>query len=423
MAEFLVLRFRDAAAETVEWVTVDQAGALIGTPATGDPIAAAEAAVGHKVIALVPSTNVLRTTAEIPIRGTSKVLQALPYAMEERLATDVEELHFAVGRRDAAGHWPVAVVQRLEMEAWLELLAAAGLEPVGLYADSDAIGIVPNTTTLFVESDALTLRDSDGSVLAADLDSADTVLGLWLNARTRTDEGEEVPPPVNLLAYVTPEAQTAVDALLAELSPRVASTDVRLLADGALPRLAAQIVVDPGVNLLQGRYAPRSNLAAYWPAWRVAAMLLAGLGVTLVGAKILEITSLNRQAASLDTAIEQGIRYTFPEVREVPDARALLRSKLRGLGRGPSGDGNEFLDTLLTVATAVAAPGVENTKVETINYRSGVMELRVTTPNVESLDTIQKEIAKGGALQAEIQSANPEGDKVRGRIQIKGRGA
>ena len=48
------------------------------------------------------------------------------------------------------------------------------------------------------------------------------------------------------------------------------------------------------------------------------------------------------------------------------------------------------------------------------------MELRVLAPNVEALDTIQKEIVKSGGLDAEIQSANPEGDQVRGRIQIRG---
>ena len=47
------------------------------------------------------------------------------------------------------------------------------------------------------------------------------------------------------------------------------------------------------------------------------------------------------------------------------------------------------------------------------------LETKRQPPNVEALDTIQKQIVKSGGLQAEIQSANPEGDKVRGRIQIR----
>lgn len=428
MAEFLVLRFGTASTETVEWVTVDGSGALIGEASRGDPIAAAAIAGDNKVIALVPGASVLRTTADIPVRGASKVLQALPFAMEEQLATDVDDLHFAAGKRDADGRLPVAVVERLEIEAWLELLAAAGIEPVGMYADSDAVSAIPNTTTLFFEADSVTLRDSDGAVAVADLDTADTTLDLWFRSRRPgTDDEDAAPAPVNLLVYMTEEARSnaAIDAIIASLQPRVESVDVRVLAEGALPRLAAQIVTQPGVNLLQAKYAPRSNWAVYWPAWRVAAILLACLAVTLVGAKILEISSLKRQAAALDTAIEQAIRYTFPEVRQVQagNARNLLQSKLRALGGSASaGSSTEFLDILQVVAGAVSGGDGANAKVETINYRSGIMELRVLAPNVEALDTIQKQIVKDGSLEAEIQSANPEGDRVRGRIQVRSRG-
>ena len=47
----------------------------------------------------------------------------------------------------------------------------------------------------------------------------------------------------------------------------------------------------------------------------------------------------------------------------------------------------------------------------------------MTAPNVEALDSIQKEIVRNGSLEAEIQSANPEGELVRGRIQIRSPGA
>lgn len=426
MADYLVLRFPHGSTDTVEWVTVDAGGALIGDAAHGDPLMAAETAGDNKVVALVPGANVLRTSADIPVRGASKVQQALPFAMEEQLATDVDELHFAAGKRDAEGRLPVAVVERLEMEAWLELLAAAGIEPVGMYADSDAVGAIPNTTTLFIETDVITLRDADGYIAVTDHANVETTVDLWFRSRETPDDEDTTPPPVNMLVYVTEDAQAnpATEAFISGLQPRVASLDVRVLGDGALPKLAAQAVAHPGVNLMQGRYAPRSNLAVYWPAWRVAAILLACLSVTLIGAKVLEISSLNRQAATLDTAIEQAIRYTFPEVREVRDARRLLDSKLRALGSGgASGSTTEFLDTLRVVAGAVSEGNDMNSKLETINYRSGVMELRVLAPDVESLDAIQKEIVKDGTLQAEIQSANPEGDKVRGRIQVTSTGA
>lgn len=421
MSDFLILRFPHGSADNVEWIKVDASGAVLGEPDRGDAIMAAAAAADTRVIALVPGTSVLRTSVDLPVRGAGKMLQALPFAMEESLAADVDNLHFAAGKREPDGRLAVAAVERLEMEAWLELLAAAGVEPIGLYADSDAVSPVPNTVTLLVETDAVTLRDADGAIAVADPDGAQTMLDLWFRAREAREPDDAAISPLNLLVYVTEDARMvpAVQTLIANLRPRVASLDMRVLADGALPRLAAQIVTQPGINLLQGAYAPRSNWAVYWPAWRVAAALLLCLVVTLVGGEILEISSLRRQAASLDASIEQALRYTFPEVREVRDARALLQSKLRAMGRGPSlGGGSEFMDTLQAVATAISGANASAAKLETINYRSGVMELRVLAPNVEALDAIRKQITEAGALEAEIQSANPEGERVLGRIQI-----
>ena len=422
MSDFLVMRIRSDSTDNVEWVTVDAHGALIGEPGHGELADAAEAVADNRVIVLAPAPSVLRTSALVPVRGAAKVLQALPFAMEEQLATDVDKLHFAAGKRDGDGLLRVAAVERAEIEAWLESLAEAGIQPSALYAESDAVSAIPNTTTLLIERDSVLLREADGAIAVTDPDGVEAVLELWLNARQSDDEDEEVSTsPTNLLIYQTEETreEASIEALIVGLEPRVTSLDVRVLSDGALARLAAQIVAEPGINLLQGAYAPASNLKGYLAAWRSAAILFACLTAALLGAKLLEIAALKQQAASLDSAIEQAIRYTFPEVREIRDARALLQSKLGGLrGQSAVGAPTEFLDTLKAVAGAVSTGS--STKLETINYRSGVMELRVLAPNVEALDTIQKQIVKNGGLQAEIQSANPEGDGVRGRIQIKG---
>ena len=423
MPEFLVLRFSATPTDPVEWLLVDQSGGQLGGIERGDLQACADAAQGRRVVALVPSTNVLRTVINLPVRNQAKMLQAIPFAMEDQLAGDVDDLHFAVGRRDDQGRVPVAVVDRLKMEAWLEQISAVELDLVGVYMDGDVLGDMPNTTVILAEDQRVTLRDAEGNISAADLPALDALVDLWLS-RHKTTEDEELPPPLNLLVYLTAEAAGEIQPVLDRLRSVVESLDVVELPEGGLPRLAAQSIVAPGINLLQGAYTPRSKIGAYWPVWRVAAMLLVGFSIVLAGAKILEISSLNREAAALDQSIEQAMRYTFPEIREVRDARAMLDSKLRTLGQA-AGDssGNEFLVTLERVATAVNAADASAVSIESINFRSGMMELRILAPNVDALDSIRKSIALDSGLQAEIQSANPDGDGVLGRLQIKPAGA
>ena len=78
MADFLVLRFADMPTDPVEWLIVDQSGAQHGPIEHGDLQAAAAAAHGKRVIALVPGTDVLRTFVDIPIRNQAKLMQAIP---------------------------------------------------------------------------------------------------------------------------------------------------------------------------------------------------------------------------------------------------------------------------------------------------------------------------------------------------------
>ena len=185
MAELLVLRFNDTGTDRLEWVSVDQSGGQLGEVSRGDIAAAAAAAAGRKVIALVPAFSVLRIFAEIPVRAASKILQALPFAMEEQLAEDVEQLHFATGKRETDDRLPVAVVQRAKMDAWLEQAEAAGFELAGVYSDGDSLGDIPNTTILLVESDRVLFRDTTGEVAVADLVGLDALLDLWLTQAKR----------------------------------------------------------------------------------------------------------------------------------------------------------------------------------------------------------------------------------------------
>jgi type II secretory pathway component PulL len=303
------------------------------------------------------------------------------------------------------------------MAAWLARLSDAGLQPQQVCAESDALGGIPNTTVLLAEDAGAILAEADGSVATMEADSIEPLLDLWLaGAMPVTEDETGARPTRHLVAYCTATIGGRLESVWERIRPQLDSLDVRGLGeDGALPRLAAQAVTAPGLNLLQGEFARRSSLMAYWPAWRLAAGLAAGFALAYFGVQFAELRQLQARATALDQSIDQAFHYVFPDAGEVQDPRAQFESRLKQLGSAGGGS-REFLDVLATLAAALAEG--EQARIEALSYRAGVLDLRLRAPSVETLDQIQQAVTRSGRMKAEIQSANASGDEVLGRMQI-----
>lgn len=416
MSEFQVIRLGNRPDDPVEWIAVDSTGTALAEPGTGDLAMATADTGGRAVIALVPATAVLRTRADVPVKGAAKIQQALPFALEEQLAEDVDDLHFAAGSRGPDGRVPVAVVRRDLMSEWLARLSGAGLAVSQLYSTSDALGVIPSTTVLLVEESGAILVEPDGTTATIDVDSLDAVLELWIGGVPESGSDDGIKAPRHLAVHVCATLADRIAPTLDGLRPQLDSLEVRTFGEhGVLPRLAAQIVTTPGLNLLQGDYARRASLMVYWPAWRLTAALAAGLAVVAIGTELAQLRQMQVRGAALDQSIDQAFHYLFPDAGEVTDPRGQFESRIRQLGSS-GGASREFLDTLQVVAGAIGPSG--GARIEALSYRAGVLDLRVRAPNVEAIDQIQQAVAASGKLSAEIQSANASGSEVLGRIQI-----
>lgn len=419
MSETLVIRLDATHPERAQWVVVDGTGACLLAPSSGPLADAATQAAGRRTLVLVPASRVLRLRAEVPVRGASRIAQALPFALEDLLADDVEDLHFASGARMPDGRVSVAVVRRDHMDGWLASLATASLEPQGLYADSDGVADISGVSTLLLEDGQVVLRDPGGDAVVAEAEGLDELLELWL-AQPALPNGDGVTPARHLQVYDA-TLDGWPNATWERLSPKVDSVEVRRLPDGALSRLAGALVAAAGVNLLQGDYGRRSPLRSQWPRWRLPAGLAASAAVLALAVAGAEAWQLGRQSTAVEAHLGAAANYTFPGTADAGDLRDLLDVRLREAGAAPSASGGQFLDTLRIVARAMAASG--DARLENLNYRTGVMELQIRAPSADVLDRISRTVSEGGRLKAEIQSANADGDQIAGRIRISPGGA
>ncbi|HUI61696.1 MAG TPA: type II secretion system protein GspL, partial [Steroidobacteraceae bacterium] len=164
MADWLLLRMSRAADQPATWITVDPRGNPSGPLQSGPLSLAAPRAAGRRVCVVVPGTDVLLAEPDVPMKAGTKLQAVVPYALEEQLADDIDDLHFAIGKRvGESSRTPVAVVRKALMDEWLTTLRSSGIEPEFIYADSDLLPQNPGQAVALLEEDVVVVRPPLGS--------------------------------------------------------------------------------------------------------------------------------------------------------------------------------------------------------------------------------------------------------------------
>jgi len=413
MSEYVVIRL-GAEDQPVQWVQVDSNGTRRSGTSTGSLEQAAAAVGDMSVIALVPALDVLLTSANIPARSTTKIRTALPFALEENLADDVEDLHFAIGDRQDNNRLLVAVVADEKMSRWLQRLDEAGIEPAMLCAENNGLARIPGTMSILVDDNGVMFNDgADVEFSMQDVKPSDVLVIAGHLGETQQEDGEN---PGHLLVFCTPEQDEKLSHDWLALRNELHSVDVNVLPDGILPKLAVTVAAGHGINLLQGKYGKKTEYGPLLQPWKATAVLLLGLALVGIAMKGVAYNQLLRDEASLRTQFNAEYRLLRPgDTREIIDPVATVESLRRGAGvaTGPE----VFLPSLQELGAALAANS--DAKLEAISYRAGVIDLRLTAPDVATLDRIQKAVSASGRFQASIQSTDQVADKINGRIQIR----
>jgi len=196
------------------------------------------------------------------------------------------------------------------------------------------------------------------------------------------------------------------------------SVDVNLLSDGVMPRLAVTVASGAGVNLLQGDFGARTEYAGLLRPWRYAAILLLALGVVGIAAKATDLYVLQRQEAELKQQFEAEYRQIAPGAPAVEDPTRLVASLRARLGTSDTPP--LFLQSLEQLSRALQQN--REARIAAISFRAGVVDIRLSAPNVSTLDKIQRGISESGQFEAAIKSTDQDGDGVSSRIQIKASG-
>ncbi|HBX55183.1 type II secretion system protein GspL [Pseudomonas sp. UBA2684] len=344
------------------------------------PFAAALAEPTGVWTLVLPVEAVTACAVRLPTQKARWLRQALPFAVEELLAEDVEQLHLALGEQLPDGRHRVFAVRRSWLSSWLALCATP---PQAITIDAD---LLPRegTQLLYLESRWL-LGGAEVARLALSAEAWPALAGACAHPH---------------IAY-----RAASQAGLAPLDDSLELVD-------AYHWLAQQSVQS---NLAQGEFATQvSN--GQWQRWRP---LLGLLGLWLVlqwGFNLAQGWHLQRQADAYAEASAALYQELFPEDRKLVNLRAQLDQHLAAGGGGQS----RLLGMLAEVSQAMVAEGAP-VQVEQLDFSEarGDLAMQVRAPGFSELERLRERLQQAG-LAVQLGSASREAAGVSARLVIGG---
>jgi general secretion pathway protein L len=395
-SDWLLLRLPANAGEVASWAVIDASGALRPLP-DGDPAALA---AGRQVALLAPSADVALFNALLPAGNEARLQQLAPFALEEQVSEDLDQLHFAVGSRDSGtGLVPVAVASRERMAQWMAQAASLSVTPRALYAESDLAPLLPGHVTMVIAADELVLRNDRARPVSFPVDDPELALTTLLGPEADL-------AAVNLAVYVSPDDWPRVQAAVEALRDRVASLKVQLFTSGLIGLYAQGISGSAPVNLLQGAFKVQPKGANAWLRWRAAAALLAGLLVLHAGGTLWELRKSSQQAAVLDEEIARVYGTIFPGQSPGPGLRRALEGRLKAAAGAGSPRGEL---TSLLAALAAAHQNVPVARLDSMSFKPGALQLKLSAPDAATLEQFSQALRAGGYGASVVSGGQTEG--------------
>ena len=391
-----------------QWLLRDAAGEVSAGVAAADELAALAQAERawlddpRNVVVLVPAEHVTWLERSVPGRSAAQIRRALPFAVEEFLAQDVETMHLAHAPIARGRPARCALIDDDTLANWLACLAEAGIAPGFAVPDASLLPEQPDAVTALLDERGALARTAQ-HIARIDSASLTPVLGAAL------EEIEAAAPTLRLIG-----AAADIDEVAAAFpSERVERLPI---ADEPFAYLASRWSPDAGgVNLLQGSYAPPSKKTGAAARWRTAAAVAALWGIVFIGAQLAEGFWAAREAKQLRADAAALYREVYPQERPAADVYATMRRRL-----GEAGVEQGDFHLLLGRLAAGMGEAARDARLRTLSFSAerGELAAELRLAGYAELDGLAASL-KAQALAVDIGSAEERDGEVNARLRLE----
>jgi general secretion pathway protein L len=379
------------------WALVDKRGSVVrdGTCDTPGEIPALEKA--STVAAVVAGELVTVHEIDTPAKSRNKAMASAPYILEERLATNVDELAFTMLDFESGGRTRIAVLDKDYIE---ELQSSVAEIPLSLDVMVPEYFLVP----LHHQARHALARMADGRYALRSGEFGGMIL----------DE--------NTLEYWwqslgDPDAAIAVnDVDVARRLIKWGGTSVSLWEIGTeFPEWLRHGNTSLERINVMGEALASAGSGGPSTLMKVA-MVVFGIGLLArVGVDLYDNYVLFQQNANLEREIVKVFHEAFPDVRRIVNPRLQLEQRIKELRTG-SVDAGTFQSILYSLADAI--PGA-NATLDEISFRDDFLLVTCSTPDFAGLDRLKARFSENKDVKVELISSGSRDNKVSARFKLQ----
>lgn len=381
------------------WVSEDETGGagqgelaeLVDQLATRPP---------SELVVVLSADLVALRTVELTEAERKHGRQLIPYALEEGLTENADELHFAYTPW-SEGRIGVAIARR---EAIEEVLARFGERGMSIGA------LVPEALLLPWSEDTQAWLARDGEVVArtgfccgfiAPLEAVAIVAGL-----PGPDKGNQCGNIEWVSRRGSPESAPGV-------SPVLSGRSVSHIQVAHALEWQARFLADCPLNLLQGEYSPAPPWHRLWLQWRpVAAAVLVALLANFA------VLAYHFQSEKQRAAELQAAKYALAGGVLTGKIRSPERQLRAALAQAQSSGPMDFAGLIARVGPRLA--GKAGYSLRSINYDggSGALRIEVRAGSHQQIEQLRNAL-EAQRLQARLLSSNARSGGILARLEVR----
>ena len=386
-AAVLIIRLNPDAATAIWRLAAPGDAAQTGEwhPDAGDPTLSL-LAQRHPAWVLVPASDCAFHRVTLPAGARRNAQQALAFLLEEQLATEIEESHFALIHRDKSD-CAVAVVGREKMRAWQAWCEGLGLNVLALTPDALALPQNPTGWSAVRCGEQWLFRCETCSGMAVETPWLGELLVHW--------------PDLAPIACYSPPPDIA--------APWQPLPVQDLLALAASNPQARKICLRQG-NFAAKRRPPTPR------RWRTAIVATLALLLLWSGNRLHDHLALARQADAAVQASRDFYRQGFKAEKNLVNPRLQMQQHLRRL---ESVSARPALISRLGALQQIIAetPGI---RLRTLSYDAGRNALQLEISAVSSQALAQFSQRARAGFRVQTGEMKPRADGIEGRLTLEG---